>query len=229
MHILYFAPGTCARVPMIALEEIGEPFETRLLAFMNGEHKAPGYLAINPSGKVPALITEQGPLTENVAILTYLARIYPDSRLLPLGRSAYDDARIVSDLAWCSAGIHPIVTRTRLPQFFCDLPEGRERVREIAFDAIRPQFALIEQRLSGSPWMLGDTWSLLDAYVFWIWFRLDTNDRFDMSPYPKFNDHARRIQERPSVQRALAREAEATNWLNERGLGANYDLFGAKA
>lgn len=227
-HILYFAPGTCARVPMIALEEISEPFETKLLAFMKGEHKSPDYLAINPSGKVPALITEHGPLTENVAILTYLARKYPEARLLPLGAGAYDDAKVVSDLAWCSSGIHPIITRTRLPQFFCDHEEGRNRVREIAFEAIKPQFALIEQRLSDSPWMLGDTWSVLDAYIFWIWFRLETNERFDMSPYPKFNDHARRIQERPSVQRALAREAEANKWLDENGLGPNYDTFGLK-
>ena len=55
---LYFAPGTCARVALTALEEVGQPFETRLIAFMAGDHRSPDFLAINPAGKVPALVTD---------------------------------------------------------------------------------------------------------------------------------------------------------------------------
>ncbi|MEP0728679.1 MAG: glutathione S-transferase N-terminal domain-containing protein, partial [Parasphingorhabdus sp.] len=77
--ILYFAPLTCARVSLTALEETGQPFETKLIAFMAGEHRSEEYLAINPSGKVPALQTESGILTQNGAILLYLAQKCPEA------------------------------------------------------------------------------------------------------------------------------------------------------
>ena len=94
--ILYFAPSTCARVTLTALEEIGIPFETRLIAFMAGEHRKPEYLAINAAGKVPALQTKAGVLTQNGAILLYLARTYSESGLLPLvsRRSLVDPRRL---------------------------------------------------------------------------------------------------------------------------------------
>jgi glutathione S-transferase len=81
---LYFAPNTCARVPMTALEEIGIPFKTELVAFMRGDHRSPGYLALNPKGKVPALTVDGRVLTENVAILVWLATTFPDATLLPM-------------------------------------------------------------------------------------------------------------------------------------------------
>src|SRR5437868_5644486 len=65
---LYFSPGACSRVPMIALEEIGQPFDTRLVAFMKGEHRTAEYLALNPAGKVPLLVADGRPVTQNVAI-----------------------------------------------------------------------------------------------------------------------------------------------------------------
>ncbi len=219
---LYFAPGTCARVPLVALEEIGEPFETGLISFVRGDHKSPEFLAINPKARVPALITDEGALTENIAILTYLARTHPNAGLLPLGKGAYQDALVLGDLSWASSGLHPIVTRLRIPQFFCDTEGGKERVWEIASAAMHPNFALIEQRLSAAPWMLGEEWSILDVYIFWVWFRVEGTD-FDLSPYLKYNDHAQRIQERPSVQRALAREAEALAWLEENGLTLDFN------
>ncbi|HBM72225.1 MAG TPA: glutathione S-transferase, partial [Erythrobacter sp.] len=70
--ILYMAPQTCARVSLTALEEIGEPFETRLIAFKAGEHRRPDYLAVNPAGKVPALDTGRGIVTQSGSILLYL-------------------------------------------------------------------------------------------------------------------------------------------------------------
>ena len=63
---LYMAPGTCARVPSIALEEAGEAFDSVLIRFMKGEHKAPTYKSLNPKGKVPTLVIDGKELTENV-------------------------------------------------------------------------------------------------------------------------------------------------------------------
>ena len=74
---LFVAPGTCARVPTIALEEIGVPYETELVRLPLKEQKSPAFLAINPKGKVPALLIDGVPLTENVAILTWLNQTSP--------------------------------------------------------------------------------------------------------------------------------------------------------
>ena len=215
-HALYFAPSTCARVSMIALYEIGVPFETRLVRFMKGEHRSPEFLSLNPAGKVPCLLVDGRPLTENVAILTYLARTYPDAKLLPFTGEAWDDAQVLADLAGCASGLHPLVTRIRLPNFICDAPGGPERVYELATQAMRQALAPAEQRLAARPWLLGD-WSILDAYLNWVWFRI-TGAGFDASAFPRLADHARRLETRPSVRAALACEAEGQAQLEREGL-----------
>jgi glutathione S-transferase len=143
---LYFAPDTCARVPMIALEETGHPFQTELIAFMRGDHRSPEYLALNPKARVPTLVVDGRPLTENVAILTWLAARFPEADLLPQPQDALDRAHIISDLAFCASGLHPIVTRLRIPQYFCDTPDGVLRALSLAEAAMRPYFALVDQR-----------------------------------------------------------------------------------
>ncbi len=213
---LYFAPGTCARVAMIALEEAGIAFESRVVRFVKGEHRSPEYLALNPAGKVPCLLVDGEPLTENVAILTWLARSYPDANLLPLTGEPWHDARLLAQLVWCASTLHPLVTRIRIPHFFSDLPDGPERVYEMGTQAMRLHIAPAEQRLAGQPWML-DRWSVLDAYIFWIWFRI-TDAGFDDSDFPRLADHYRRMLERASVQAALTREAQGQAELEREGV-----------
>jgi glutathione S-transferase len=214
---LYFSPGTCARVPLIALEEARAPFETALLKFAIGEHKSPDYLSINPKGKVPALEVDGRVLTENIAILRFLASAFPGARLLPPYKDAFEEASVVADLSWCASTIHPIVTRIVLPQLFCATAEGMVRTWEMAVEAIKPHFDLIEKRLETSPWMLGE-WSIVDAFVFWIWDQVVIGG-FDGEPYRRISEHATRIVLRPSVQRTMAREREALDWLERSGFG----------
>lgn len=214
---LCFAPGTCARVPLIALEEIGVPFETRLIAFIKGEHRTPDYLALNPAGKVPALMLDDGVLTQNTAILLYLARRFPEARLLPTTADPLAEAQLLARLAWFSADLHPIVTRIRMPHFFCDLDGAPARVRELGATAMAFQLAGVERDLAAAPWLLGDDWSILDAYLHWVWFRI-TGAGFDTTPFPAITDHARRMEQRPAVQRALARERDAEQALAAQGV-----------
>jgi glutathione S-transferase len=213
---LYFAPGTCARVSMIALEEAGIEFESRVVRFLKGEHRSPEYLALNPAGKVPCLLVDGAPLTENVSILIWLARSFPNANLLPLTGEPWPDAQLLAQLVWCASTLHPLVTRIRIPQFFCDVAGGPERVYEMGTEAMRQHIAPAERRLANQPWML-DEWSVLDAYIFWVWFRI-TGAGFDGGQFPRLADHYARMQERPSVLAALAREARGQAELEKEGL-----------
>ena len=117
---LYMAPGTCARVSAIALEEAGLEFKTQLIRFMKGEHKSPDYKKINPKGKVPSLVIDGEVLTENVAIITYLNPRFPEAKLMPEASDLFARTKQLADLSFCSSMLHPIVTRIRMPQFFAN-------------------------------------------------------------------------------------------------------------
>jgi glutathione S-transferase len=84
MLTLYFAKGTCALASHIALEDSGAPYETKRVDFSKNGQRSPDYLAINPKGRVPALVTPQGALTETPAILVYIAQSFPKANLAPL-------------------------------------------------------------------------------------------------------------------------------------------------
>jgi glutathione S-transferase len=223
---LHFAPDSCARVPLIALEEIGQPYALETVAFMKGQHRSAEYLRLNPKGKVPTLVVDNEPLTENVAILTFLSERFPEAKLLPPARGSFADAQCLADLAYCASGLHPIVTRLRIPQFFCDTPEGQKRVFEMAEIAMRPNFALIDRRLAENRWWFGDSWSILDAYINWIWFRV-TGTRFDVSEYAHFARHDGQMQQRLAVQRALSISKGVADSLAAQGLAVTFSGPGA--
>lgn len=215
--MLYFSPGACSRVPLIALEEIGCPFEARVVAFMRGDHRQPAYLALNPAGKVPTLVVDNAPIGQNSAILICLAQLFPDVGLLPTHDEPVAAAQAMAQLVWFSADLHPLVTRIRMPHFFCDLPGGPERVRAMGKEGMAFQLRSINERLAQQPWLLGDGWSVLDAYLYWVWFRI-TGAGFDPTSFAALANHTARMEQRPAVKRALQREAEAEATLAELGL-----------
>ena len=214
-YTLYAAPGACSRVPLMALEEAGADFDLKLVRFMKGEHKRPDYLAMHPAGKVPLLITPEGPLSQNVAIAKYLGVQFPD--LLPKADTPMDDARITADLAFCADTLHPIVTRMRMPMFMADGPEAQASVRAKAFEAMAPMAKRVNDQLEERDWWYGDDWSIMDAYIYWVWFRI-TGVGFPGSDYPNWAAHADRMETRPAIQRALARDAELQATLEAEGL-----------
>jgi len=84
MFKLYYAPGTCALATHIALEEAGAPYEAVLVDFRSQSQRSPEYLAVNPKGRVPALVTENGTLTETPGLLLFVAQRFPKTELAPL-------------------------------------------------------------------------------------------------------------------------------------------------
>ena len=106
MLTLYFAPGSSSMAPHIALHEVGAPFDGRPLSLGKKDTRTPGYLAMNPDGRVPMLLIDGRPLTEVAAILFYLARRYPEAKLLPEG-NLEAESHVVSWMSFIAATIHP--------------------------------------------------------------------------------------------------------------------------
>ncbi|MEL7125039.1 MAG: glutathione S-transferase family protein [Pseudomonadota bacterium] len=212
---LFVSPGSCARVPTIALEEIGVPFETELLRVTLNQQNAPEFLAINPKGKVPTLLIDGAPLTENVAILTWLHQTFPSAALLPGASDPLDVSRQVADIAFFSATVHPTVTRIAMPiKFIDDADLSFDIVRPKGVEAMHTIMRMIEDRLD--PWWYGDTWSIIDGYLFWVWWRI-TGVGFPADGYPRLRAHATRSILRPAIQRAMAREASDVETLKAEG------------
>jgi glutathione S-transferase len=205
MLTLYYSPGACSLAPHIALEETGEKFETKPIALRKGQQRTPEYIAINPKSKVPVLLIDGRPLTENVAILTYLARKYPRANLLPTG-DLDRETQALSLLAWCTAGIQPAIARFFGPQRVCDAPGSEEATLRLARAENDRNFALVEKQLAAKEYIL-DRFSAVDCllYVYFNWAKMH---KLDVSAYPNYAAHNARMAKRPSVERAHAREAE---------------------
>jgi glutathione S-transferase len=215
---LVWSPGTCSRVTLVALEEIGEPFTTRLSPLARTTD--PGFLAINPKGKVPVLLIDGERLTETPAIVTRLARLYPQARLLPSGDASVESDALAT-MSWLAGAVHPSITRLRYPRRYCDLPGSEERTRALAASMLRDCFEIAEQRLADRDWLFDD-WSVVDAYLLWTWFRA-VGSGMDGAGLVRCADHAQRCEARPSVARALARE-EST-FAEMLAGGASRDAF----
>jgi glutathione S-transferase len=215
---LYFFPGTCARVALTALEQSGATFETQLVNLLAGELRSPAYLQLNPKGKVPTLQVGDWILTENIAILSWLARAFPTAGILPLDSNQHEESEALSDLSWCASSIHPLVTHIVLPHLFCDTSDGIERVRALACKQIAWHLQILERRLAKQPWVRVES-SAIDWYVEWILSQI-TAAGFDSLPFPKLVEHSARVCALPASQRAQGREAEAGQWLARNGFPA---------
>lgn len=209
---LYYSPGTCSLTQHIALEEAGAAFDGKPISLKKGDQQKPEFLALNPKGKVPLLLIDGKPLTENVAIAHYLAKTFPEAKLLPSG-SAEAEAQAISMLSWCSSGLHAGMSPLFGPQRVCDLPDSEVSVKRLAAANTAKNFALVEKILTGQDWALGD-WSIVDAYffVFWRWANFH---KLALDAYPNYAKHFARMSDRPAVKRALAREAEAQAMLDK--------------
>lgn len=198
---LVWFPGTCSRVTLIALEELGTEFTTTSVPWNwagDGEH-----LARNAKGKVPTLLIDGTVLTENPAILSYLHERHPQAGLLPQG-SMMERSEVLATMSWFAAGIHPLVARMRYPVSVNDDPAGFDRTRELASQRLDRCFEVLEARLRDRQWLYRD-WTALDGYQLWLWFRA-IGAGFDGSSFPRCADHAQRCEQHPSVARALDRE-----------------------
>ncbi len=204
--IVYMSPGTCSCVTMAALEEIGVPYEDRLISTRAGAQNSAEYLAVNRKGKVPALSVDGRILTENPAILAYLDEQYSEAGLLPRGDDPLVRAQGLSDMAWCSSTLHIGVRQIRNPLRLATRdPDG---VHEDGLKKLAKECEYIAGRV-GDGWWYGPTWSIVDTYVYWAYSTAAVGG-FPVDDYPVLTGHAERVMARPGFQRMLARERAAT-------------------
>ncbi|MBV8682091.1 MAG: glutathione S-transferase N-terminal domain-containing protein [Caulobacteraceae bacterium] len=205
MFRLYYAPGACSLVPHVALEEIGVAFEPVRLDLAGGEQRREAYLALNPQGRVPTLITDRGALTEVIGIVTFLHRAFPDAGLLPA--DAFEAGRALELMSWFASTLHPAFAQTARPHRFVDDPAAAAGLAEPG----RRRFLAALDRLesfaeSSGGWLAGSTFSMADVHGL-VMRRWAERLGADPAQWPAWNRAAQRALARESVQRALAREA----------------------
>ena len=199
---LCYAPQTCATVPFITLSEAGADFEVMNLNSRSGQLRSPECLKLNPKHKVPVLIINGEALTENLAIQVWIAREYPQAKLLPSGPMQY--VKALSVMSFCGSGIHPHLTPNARPENYCDLPNSADNVKKVAGKLLFEDFEVAEEMLEGREWFF-DHFTAPDAYFFWC-FRRAISFKLDMSRFKNGMAHLERMHQRASVQKLIAHE-----------------------
>lgn len=207
MYKIFYSPGACALASHIALAETGAPYEPVRVNFAAGEQRSPQYLAVNPKGRVPALVTPQGVLTETPAILLWIAQTFPKARLAPLDDTwALAQAQAFNSYLCSTVHVHH-AHRTRGTRW-ADDPAAIEGMKKKVAQNMSDAFELIERDFFKGPWVTGADYSMCDPYLFTLSGWLES-DGVDIARFPRVADHYRRMQQRPAVQRALKEQGLA--------------------
>ena len=205
MLTLYYAPGTCAFASHIALEDAGAAYETRRLDFKAGEQRSEAYLKVNPKGRVPALATPRGILTETPAILTFIAQSFPEKQLAPI-YEAFAFAEVHSFLSYLCATVHVCHAHRMRGYRWADEETSFADMRRKVPETMGACFELIERGMFKGPWATGERYTVADPYLFTLAGWLES-DGVPMAKFPRVAEHYARMRERPSVRRALDEEA----------------------
>jgi glutathione S-transferase len=201
MFKLYTAPGTCALASHIALEEAGAPYSAERLDFKNSQQTTAEYLAINPKGRVPALVTEQGTLTETPAILAFIASSFPKAKLVPEDPFAFAQAQSFNSYLCSTVHINH-AHKMRGYRWAADETSFADMKRKVP-ETMAASFGLIERDMLKGPWVMGDQFTICDPYLYTISGWLE-GDGVDLATLPKVAAHRKRMEERPAVQKVLA-------------------------
>ena len=161
---LYYAPKTCALVPYVALTEAGAAFTVHDMNSRSGQLKTPEYLKLNPKHKVPVLVIDGEPLTENPAIQIWIHRNFPKAKLLPADPKR--EIQAISLMCWFASGIHPRMTHNARPENYCDLPDSAESVKRVGNKLLFEEYRIAEKMLAGREFFF-DHFTAPDSHFFW--------------------------------------------------------------
>lgn len=202
---LFTATGTIGLACEIALEEAGADYDAIRLNFRENAQRQPDYLAINPKSRVPALVCDQGVITEAPAILGYIAQSFPKARLAPLD-DAFAMAQVQAFNSYLCSWVHPAAAHRHRGYRWADDPVALKDMARKAPEVFAAAMGLIENAYLRGPWVMGEAYSISDPYLYVVSSWLP-RDGIDMAPFPKISDHFARMGERAAVTTVLGRVA----------------------
>lgn len=204
MFTLYYAPHTCSLASHIALEDAGASYALRRIDFGTAEQQSPEFLEINPKGRVPALITPRGTLTETPAMLAFIAQSYPAAQLAPL-HDAFGFAQVQAFNSYICSTLHVAhAHRMRGSRWAYEASSFADMQRKVP-ESVSACYAMIETRMLRGPWVMGTNYTIADPYLFTLAQWLE-DDGVDPAKFPRVIEHRARMAERPNVRKAIGEE-----------------------
>jgi glutathione S-transferase len=201
MYQFFYFPNSCSLASHIALEQAGADYEAIRVNLAANEQRDEKYLSLNPKGRVPVLVTPEGSLTENPAILLYISQVFPDSNLAPL-ENPFLLAQVNSFNAYLSSTLHVAHAHGVRGYRWADSDEAIEELKRKMPETVAVCFDMIETTLFQGPWVMGETYSICDPYLFTIaqWMEAD---KVDPTRFPKILAHRKRMLADPIVKRVI--------------------------
>lgn len=211
---LFYAPNACSLAPHIALNEAGAEYEAILVDTKSGEQREAPYLAINPKGRVPALATDRGILTEVPVLLAYIARLFPKAELAPMAWKTPDDQfdffEMQSFNTYLASTIHITYAHLFRPERYADSNAAKADMKAKVAGNLASQLQLVEDRFAdGREWVHGAHYTVSDPYLYVFTRWLDREGAGGIGRFPKLAAHRARMQARPAVQKTLEQEGLA--------------------
>jgi glutathione S-transferase len=206
MLVFYYAPDTCALASHIALEDAGAEYRLRRIDFAKEEQRSPDYLAVNPKGRVPALVTPRGVLTETPAILAYVAQSYPAADLAPLD-DPFAFAELQAFNSYVCSTLHVAHAHRMRGYRWADEAEAIAAMQRKVPGSVGACYAYIEEQAFVGPFVRGENYTIADPYLFTVaqWMEADG---VDSARFPKVAAHREMMRRRKPAQTALRAECE---------------------
>jgi glutathione S-transferase len=201
---LYYAADTCSLATHIVLEEAGADYSTVRIDFATSQQRSPDYLAVNPKGRVPALVTDRGILTETPAMLVFVAQSFPAARLAPVD-DAFAFAEVQAFNSYLCSSLHVAHAHRMRGHRWADDEAAIAAMQRKVLQSVGGCYELIERDLLKGPWVMGEHYTICDPYLFTLAQWLE-QDGVDLARIPRVIDHRRRVSERAAVRKAIARE-----------------------
>jgi glutathione S-transferase len=197
----YYGPKTCALATHIVLEYVGADYEAIKLDFRENQQRSKEYLEVNPKGRVPALVTDRGVITETPALLLYLAQTYPQAKVAPL-----DDPFALAEMqaanSWFCSTVHVAHAHGPRGSRWSDDPAALQSMKAKVSTNMSDCFDLIEKDLLRGPWLMGANFTVADPYLFTMSSWLAT-DGVEMAKFPRVAEHYKRMLEMPAVRKVM--------------------------
>ena len=206
MLTLYYAAHTCSLATHIVLEEVGAEYSTVRIDFAKTQQQSPEYLKINPKGRVPALVTDRGILTETPAMLAYVAQSYAKAGLAPI-EDPFAFARVQEFNSYLCSTLHIAHAHRMRGHRWVDADDKASiaAMQKKVPQSVTACFELIETEMLKGPWVMGERYTICDPYLFTLAQWLEA-DGVDPARIPRVIDHRTRVGERAATRKALAEE-----------------------